>query len=168
MRTLINKEVFLEIFKNEAYRKKLDKLLLNFFGISPKDIINSNKIKNTVILEFIICIEKEVVMNILVVDTKNLFKYSKKFYINFCLKENTRNYLLIYPCYWEFYCQSCMKKKRHMKKIEVFASLFTITSRKEMKKTIKKLKTFNKQEINDMMKKIERKEDERDVFYKDK
>lgn len=157
MASLINTEVFLRIFQNPIYRKKLDIIILDFFGMSPMDIEKPIKSEKCVILEFIICIEKQKVMNISIVDTKHIFENSKKFYINFCLKDKNRSYVLLYPCYWEFYCGACARKTRKMKNIELFAAILAMTEKAEIKKAIKKLKIFHKQEINDIMKKIDRK-----------
>lgn len=152
---LINIDIFLGIFQNPNYRRKLDEIILNFFGIVPQDIIEINNLNHyKVTLEFIICIEKKIVMKIAVKDTKNLFKQSKKFFINFSLEAKNRSYQLLYPCYWEFYCNNCVVNRKLKYNIEILASLLAITKRKKLKKSLKKIKIFTKKEIKDIMKKI--------------
>lgn len=156
MLPLINNDVFIKIFQNTNYRIKLDKIILDFFGISPKDIIKEEILNDCEItLEFVICIEKQLVMKILVKDTKGLFRNSKKFYINFSGVNKIRSYQLVYPCYWEFYCQTCLKKGKIKKDIEYLAALLAATQSNDIKSLLKRLKVFNKSEINDIMNIIE-------------
>ena len=52
------------------------------------------------------------------------------------------------------YCNNCVVNRKLKYKIEIFASLFAITKRKKLKKSLKKIKIFTKKEIKDIMKKI--------------
>lgn len=152
MEKLINIEMFIKIFEQENYREKLDKIVLNFFGLdSTKCLIEKDIKKEDIILEFYVCVYKQVIFKIIVKDTKHLFKNSKKFYINFSEEDKNQNYMLLYPCYWEFYCSSCLNNKNHKKQLSNIASLFAATNKKEIKSILKALKVFNNNEINDIM-----------------
>ncbi len=132
---------FIKIFSIPKYRKKLDKIILNFFGLKPIDLVNGyyeSEYGN--VLEFIITFNKQYLFKIVVYDTKNLFNCSKKFYLNFSLEKNDKGYTLLYPCYWEFYCNSCLSSYPHKKCIEWFASLFATTDYYEIKTILKHLR----------------------------
>lgn len=156
MNSLFNIDKFIKVFSKQEYRKKLDKIILNFFGLENKTIVNNCEIKeNDIILEFLIFIDKNYVFKIIVKDYKHLFKTSKKFYINFSNNKFYKNYTLLYPCYWEFYCTTCLKSNYRKKQLETVASLFAVTTKKELKNILKDLKIFNNNEINDIMNIIE-------------
>lgn len=152
MKGLIKIDTFIKIFEKENYRKKLDKIVLNFFGLDGTNCLIEKDIKKEdVILEFYVCIEKQMIFKIIIKDTKHLFKNSKKFYINFRIEDGNQNYILLYPCYWEFYCINCLKNKNHKKQLANIAALFAATNKKEIKSILKSLKVFNNNEINDIM-----------------
>lgn len=157
MEMLISIQTFIKIFSNEIYRKKLDKIILNFFGLETSNIISGNDIKkDDILLEFLIYINKQFIFKIIVKDINNLFNYSKKFYINFSYEDKKKNYILLYPCYWEFYCNDCLRNKSNQKLLTNFAALLASTNRNEIKSTLKSLKVFNNKEINDIMNMLER------------
>ena len=152
MEKLINIETFIKIFEQESYRKKLDKIILNFFGLdSTKSLTEKNIKKEDIILEIFVCVDKQMIFKINVKDTKHLFKNSKKFYINFSQEDKNQNYMLIYPCYWEFYCSNCLNSRNHKKQLVNIAALFAATNKKEIKSVLRSLKVFNNNEINDIM-----------------
>ena len=93
-------------------------------------------------------------MKIVIADEKHLFKESKKFYINFSFKKRKRNYILLYPCYWEFYCYNCLKTEKNKKSLENIAALLSVQEINEVEETLKKVKIFNDKEINDIKKLI--------------
>ena len=150
MKILITKNKFIQIFKEEQYRKKLDKIILNFFGLENNLETTEKEInQSTNKLEFIIFID-----NIIILDKYHLFQDTKKFYLNFTLQENIRNYMLVYPCYWEIYCTNCLKRKKYKKEIEILGALLAATSIEEITKLLQLLHLFNDKEIKDIINKI--------------
>ena len=156
MNQIINIDTFIKIFQNKKYREKLDKIILNFFGLETTNKLENYKEKNSdKKLEFIVFINRIYILKIIIKDTQNLFNYSKKFYINFSYEENNKTYRLLYPCYWEFYCLKCLKEKRKLKDLEKIGALLATEKRKTAEQILKEIKIFNKNEINDIMKMIE-------------
>jgi len=156
MKSIFGINAFVKIFSNEKYREKLDNIILSFFGLESN--IKIKKSKNNYEesnLEFIVFLNKIFLLKIVVKDTQKLFKFSKKFYINFSYKKCKKNYVLLYPCYWEIYYNTCLKNNDRKKELETFAALFGTNTKKEVKMLLKELKIFNNDEINDIMNMIE-------------
>lgn len=155
MKSIIGVEEFIQVFKNKEYRKKLDNIILEFFGLENTNSLNEIKNeKGGIYLEFIIFIEKQYITEIIVKDTKKLFSYSKKFYINFSFKASKRNYILLYPCYWEIYCKKCLHSKKYTKRLEILGALLAAQRKVEIKPLLTQLNDFNKEEIEDILNQI--------------
>ena len=156
MKKIISKDIFIKIFKRENYRKKLDEIILNFFGLTTHSNDNSFiSYKKCVSLEFIVFINTEYVLKIVVKDTKNLFKTPKKFYINLSYSQVDRHHTLLMPCYWEIYCPYCLKKLKNNPQILLIAALLYCKTKEEVKNVLNKIKIFNKTEIANIMNIIE-------------
>ncbi len=155
MTKLISKQVFLSIFEQENYRYKLDKIILNFFGLEAENIREKNIISNkAVLLKFILMINTEKVLEILIEDTKKLFQMSKIFYINISFREVEKYHELLLPCYWEIYVPYSYQHLKEKPKLILFVALFYCEQKKEIQEILKKLKIFHKSEIQNILKKI--------------
>lgn len=165
MKKRITKEVFMKIFSDMEYRKKLDKMVLNFFGLENNYKENNEIQKSDTILEFILLINTELTLKIIVKDTQNLFENSKKFYINLSYREVERHHELLMPCYWEIYCPYAYKHIKKNPKLLLVAALLNCYNDKEIKEILDKMEVFTKNEINHILKIIE---EENSIIYKDK
>lgn len=155
MPKLMTKEIFLEIFSKKEYRDKLDKIILNFFGLeTTKKVEIANIKKDSVTLKFVFMINTEVVLNILIEDTKKLFQSSKIFYINISFREVEKYHVLLMPCYWEIYAPYSFWHLKEKPKLILIAALFNCQNKKEIENILKKLKTFSKEEIKNVLKVI--------------
>ncbi len=162
MTKIITKELFIKIFENENYRQKLDKIILNFFGLENYREENSSFIPNhDITLEIILFINTEYLLKIIVKDTKNLFQQSHKFYLNISYQCVDKYFVLLIPCYWEIYCQYSLRYLKNKPKLILIAALFACKDMKDISKILSKLKVFQKSEITDILNKIK-------VFSKDK
>lgn len=151
MEPLIDINVFIKIFSCKEYRKKLDQIILNFFGLENKNkIANALFYKEQVSLEIIVFINKSYILKIVIKDNKSLFKENKKFYINFSYEKTKRNYVLRYPCYWEFYCENCMKSKKY-KDLEYVAAILYAQNLKQIEKLFNRITVFKKSEIKNII-----------------
>lgn len=143
---------FYIIFSHSKYRQKLDKIILEFFGLTPKKekeiILKNAKIP---ILEFNILYNNIFLFNILVKDNKKLFSSSKRFYLNFSSITKKRSFELIMPCYWNIYYKYKSPNILEEKKLIQFAKFFAIKNKTELKKFLTDLKLFNNAEINDII-----------------
>lgn len=155
MNYLITQEIFIKIFQNPIYRQKLDKIILNFFGLDTCKPENSNFSQEDILLEFLLFIDKKYVLKIIVKDTKKLFQTSKKFYINISYTNKQRYHQLIMPCYWEFYCLYSLKIINKSKPFSLICALFACQTTDEIKFVLKQTKIFNKAEIRDIINIIE-------------
>ena len=156
MKSIFSIEKFVKIFNNKKYRKKLDKIILNFFGLENNMKMECNQNNDEYVnLEITLFLDRLYLLKIIVKDTKSLFKTSKKFYINLSYKKAQKNHKLIYPCYWEFYYNVCSKSNIRKRRIETLAALFGAVNKKEVKMLLNELKIFNKNEINDIMNIVE-------------
>lgn len=152
MKKMIKKETFINIFKNEKYRYKLDKIILNFFGLDAKTKVEENEIKEEdTVLRFIMMINTEVVLKINVKDTKKLFSSSKTFYINLSYREVEKYHELLIPCYWEIYIPFCFKNLKANPKLLLISALFYCETEEEIQKILEKLKVFSKDEMQDIL-----------------
>ncbi len=152
MKKLINKETFLKIFEKEEYRYKLDKIILNFFGLDAKTKIEESKMqKEDTILRFVFMVNTEIVLNIHVQDTKKLFSSSKVFYINLSYREVEKYHELLIPCYWEMYISYCYQHQKEIPSLILIAALFNCETREEIEKILEKLKVFDKKEIENIL-----------------
>lgn len=157
MKRLITNDVFMTIFSNLEYRRKLDKIILNFFGLETNNRMNIHDItKEDITLEFILMINTEEVLRILVKDVKKLFSMSKKFYINISLHEINKYHVLRMPCYWEVYAPFCFHHLKKKPKIILIAALLYCKNVHEVKTILKKINTFNNKEIKNILKTIEK------------
>ena len=156
MEPLINIDTFIEIFNNLNYRRKLDKIILNFFGLDNQIAYENNKVDTNTFLNIIVFINKQYIFTIRVNDTKKILNHSKNFYINFSLEQKNRNYELLYPCYWQFYCYHCIKDN-NKKTIEDLAALLAINNLKDILKFLKHQKIFNEEEIKNIINIIKKK-----------
>lgn len=156
MKKTITKENFIKIFSNPIYRKKLDKIILNFFGLENTIVEEEkNNIENDILLEFILLINTEYTLKIIVKDTKKLFKTSKKFYINLSYREVEKHHELLMPGYWEIYCRYAYENQKETPKLLLIAALFYCTTTKEAEKILIKLKMFSNMEIKDILRIVE-------------
>ncbi len=152
MKKIIKKETFINIFKNEGYRYKLDKIILNFFGLDAETKVEESQIKKEdTILKFIFMVNTEVVLNINVKDTKKLFTSSKIFYINLSYREVEKYHELLIPCYWEIYIPFCYRFLKPTPKLLLIAALFYCETQEEAQKILEKLKVFNQKEIQNIL-----------------
>ncbi len=152
MRKIINKDIFIKIFNNLNYRQKLDKIILNFFGLDNNISEGIETfLESDIIIEFILFINKEYALNIIIKDTKKIFKSSKKFFINLSYREVNKYYELLMPRYWEIYCPYSLKYLKNNPKLLLVAALFSCKNINKVKKILHKLKIFNKTEIKDIM-----------------
>lgn len=157
MQKLITKKIFMDIFKNEEYRYKLDKMILNFFGLEAEQKIREKEIKKeNVILKFVFMINTEVVLNINIKDTKRLFSSSKIFYLNLSYREVEKYHELLIPCYWEIYIPYCYSYLKERPKLLLLTALLYCETEEEVKEILKKLKIFTKVEIEDILKIIQK------------
>ncbi len=131
-------KVYIEVLKNTEIRKKVDKIILNFFGLDNNIIITTKEIsKKDITLEFFILLNEKLLFKIIVLDNKKLFKESKQFFLNFCNKKSSKKYALVLPCYWEVYYQNC--KSNNYKKIFNLANIFNIQNKEQIIKYLKKI-----------------------------
>lgn len=152
MKKIITKEQFLKIFENPNYRQRLDKIILNFFGLDANIPLSSyNNSKNVILLEFILFINTEYVLKIVVEDKEKIFKRSRSFYINLSFREVLRHHQLLMPCYWEIYCEYSLKHLKKEPKILLIAALLSCRDMKEIREILKMLECFNKEEINNII-----------------
>jgi hypothetical protein len=158
MKPLVDIDTFIKIFNNQKYRKKLDKIILNFFGLDNNIAINDEDInKKEVTLEFYILIDKQFIFKIKIIDKERIFKEPKKFYLNFSHQDSNKPYYLLYPCYWEIYCNYCLKNKNKTKPITLLAALLSSKKICEIKLILNKMKVFNYSEMNDIINMIDSK-----------
>lgn len=155
MPKLITKRTFLTIFEEEEYRHKLDKIILNFFGLETSNQLNENNIASEdVVIKFVFMLNTESLLNIVVKDTKKIFNHSKTFYINFSYREVEKYHVLLIPCYWEVYIPYCYKNKKSKNQIYLLANLFYCEKESKIKLILKKLNLFSPKEIEDILLKI--------------
>ena len=111
MRRLININTFKKIFSISKYRRKLDKIILDFYGLSLKKVTQKKTCENDdeVTILIIVMINTEVILKIIVKDVYNVLNQSKTFYINFSFREVCKSHELIIPCYWEIYIPYCFE-----------------------------------------------------------
>lgn len=153
MQKLITISTFLNIFKKEEYRAKLDSIILNFFGLDTTMPIEKGSVEekgNT--LKFVFMINTEKILDIIVKDTKNLFPNSKTLYINLSYREVEKHHELLIPCYWEIYIPYAYKHPKPKTKLVLLAALLYCETLEEIEKTLKKLKVFKKLEIERILK----------------
>ena len=165
MKRKITKDVFMKIFSNLEYRRKLDRIILNFFGLDNTKEENKPIEKGEITLEFILLINTELTLKIKIKDTQNIFKSSKKFYINLSYRKVERYHELLMPCYWEIYCPYAYKYPKKEPRLLLVAALLNCYNDKEIKKTLKKMEVFTTEDINQILKIID---EENNMFYKDK
>lgn len=152
MKKRVTKDVFMKIFMDLEYRRKLDKIILNFFGLENTLVEeNSTRKEEEVLLEFILLINTEYTLKIIVKDTQQLFKNSKKFYINLSYRKVERYHELLMPGYWEIYCPYAYKKIKENPQLLLIAALFYCSTNQEIEEILKKLKVFNNQEIEKIL-----------------
>ncbi len=160
MKRIITKDLFIKIFENPKYRKKLDKMILNFFGLDTNKQEESESItEDDVVLEFILFINTEYILKIIVKDTKKLFTTSKKFYINLSYREVEKYHELLMPCYWEIYCPYSLKHLKKQPKLILIAALLSCKDKTEIEMILKELSIFSTKEIKDIINMIEDKKD---------
>lgn len=150
---MITKNKFIKIFSKKEYRKKLDKIILNFFGLEANTILKKNEIpveKN--ILEFLLFINTELTLKIKVLDNQNLFTTSKTFYINISFRNVKKYHELLRPCYWEIYSLYAFRFPKNNPKLVLIAALFSCTKKEEIKSILKKTQEFNNKEIQKILK----------------
>lgn len=156
MQNIITKEKFREIFKKPMYRKKLDKMILNFFGLEANQKEDVLKITNEdVLLEFIVMINTDYLLKIIVKDTKKMFTTSKKFYLNFSFQKVKKYHELLMPCYWEIYCPYALENKKKNPKLLLIASLLACKNIQEVTEILEELKVFQKKEIEEILNIVE-------------
>lgn len=152
MKKIIKKDTFINIFKNEEYRYKLDKMILNFFGLEAETKVEESQIKKEdTILRFIFMVNTEVVLKINVKDTKKLFSSSKTFYINLSYREVEKYHELLIPCYWEIYIPFCYHHIKTTPKLLLIAALFYCKTQEEVQEILEKLKVFSQKEIQNIL-----------------
>ena len=153
MKRLVSKKVFITIFSNLKYRHKLDKIVLNFFGLDTNEEISLNEItKEDITINIMLMINTEEILNIIVRDTKNLFNSSKNFYINFSYREVDKYHELLMPGYWEVYIPYSYKHLKENPKLLLIAALLYCENLQEVKNILKNLQMFNKNDIENILK----------------
>ena len=152
MKKIITKEKFIKIFENPLYRQKLDKIILNFFGLEANKQIKINANENkSVLLEFIVFVNTEYLLKIIVEDKEELFKENRKFYINISFREVNKYHELLMPCYWEIYSLYSLKYKKNNPQLVLIAALFSCELEEEVRMILNKLNIFNEEEIANIM-----------------
>ena len=152
MQKLLTKEKFISIFQKEVYRRKLDTILLNFFGLDTTQIIRRDEIvEDTITLEIIFMLNTEIILRIFVKDTKKLFCSSKKLYINLSYREVNRKFAMLIPGYFEIYIPYVYQHRNTLNKFYLFASLFACNTYRKLKNGLKKLEIFDCEEIEDIL-----------------
>ncbi len=158
MQRIITKKTFIKIFENKEFRQKLDKIILNFFGLEANTIIKrEDKKLNKNVLEFVLFINTELTLKIRVLDDKNLFTTSKTFYINISFREVSKYHALLIPCYWEIYSPYSYAHQKTNPKLILIAALFSCTKKEEIQKILQKLEEFTEEEITTILEIIENK-----------
>lgn len=154
MRRLININTFKKIFSISKYRRKLDKIILDFYGLSLKKVTQKKTCENDdeVTILIIVMINTEVILKIIVKDVYNVLNQSKTFYINFSFREVCKSHELIIPCYWEIYIPYCLKNLKENPKICLIAALLYCTKTEEIELILRQLKMFNKKDIENIIK----------------
>ncbi len=151
MKKRITQKEFIEIFSNPTYRRKLDRIILNFFGIE-NTIEEQNTLKDEdILLEFILLINTEYTLKIIVKDTQFLFKESKKFYINLSYRKGKQTHELLMPGYWEIYCPYVYTHRNKNPKLFLIAALFSCETLEEIEKLFEKMEVFSKEEIKQIL-----------------
>ena len=157
MAKFITKKEFLEIFSKQNYRRKLDQILLSFFGLEASKAIEENEIEERdITIEIILMINTEKVCSILIKDTQLLLKASKKIYLNLSYREVNKHYELLIPCYFEVYIPYSYKHLKEDSPLFLLAGLFYCESLSKTKSLLKKIKIFNNAEIEDILKIIKK------------
>lgn len=165
MKKLLTKEIFVDIFSNPILRQKLDKIILNFFGLENTKIKEKEKVDSAdKIIEFNFLINTEFILKIVVVDKQKLFENSKKFYLNLSYRKVKKYYALLIPCFWEIYIPYTFKNKKNKATIYLISSLFYASTIEEIKNILNKIKDFTVEEKKNIIKIIK----EKNNLYKDK
>ena len=148
MQRIITNKTFIKIFENKILRKKLDKIILHFFGLEANTILKDKEIKpKENILKFILFINTELTLKIKILDDQNLFTTSKTFYINISFREVPKYHALLMPCYWEIYSPYAYQHQKTNPKLILIAALFSCTKKEEIQKILQKLEEFTADEI---------------------
>ncbi len=154
MKRIISNEKFKELFSNIEYRRKLDQVILNFFGLDTTKPLNEEEnFTNSIFLEFILFINTEYILKISVKDTQKLFNHSKQFYINISFREVERYHQLLMPCFWEIYSPYSLKNLNN-NKLYLIAALLSANNMKEIEYILFKLHIFSKVEIANIIEAI--------------
>ena len=152
MQKLITIEKFTKIFQKMEYRKKLDQILLNFFGLTNSYALKSEQTQTCdITIEIILMINTEKILSILVIDTKKILKESKKFYINLSYRQVESYYTLLIPCFWEIYIPFSKEHLKNKPQILLIAALLFCTTEKEIIQILKRIGLFSKEEIQDIL-----------------
>lgn len=149
---VINTDKFIQIFERKHLRTKLDKLILNFYGLeNNKQIENSRISKAKITLTFHVYINEKLIFKIQIVDTRKLFDSSKNFYIHFTYENIEKNYNLVMPCYWEFYCLYCRNNYTKHKPITILAAMLACEKIEEVQQLLIQIKIFNEDDIEEIL-----------------
>lgn len=152
MLPIINIDKFIQIFEHKHLRIKLDKLILNFYGLENNQPLNKEKNANIkVTLTFHIYIDETFIFKIQIIDIRKLFDCSKNFYIHFTYEKIEKNYNLIMPCYWEFYCLYCRNNYSKYKPITILAAMLACEKIEEVQQLLIQIKIFNEDEIKEIL-----------------
>ncbi len=152
MRKIFNRKQFYSIFSNSQYREKFDFLLLEFFGIEHVRVINKEEVKTEdVTLSFVVFLNTEELLTLVVVDTKPYFQSSKTFYINFSYQQVESYFAYLLPGYLEIYCPYAYYHPSRKKRFLIFSGLFFARNEREVQKIFRKLHLFSEEEIKEIL-----------------
>lgn len=152
MKKIFNRKQFWAVFTNLQYREKFDFLLLEFFGLEQVRVIKKEDVKeNAITLSFVVFLNTEELLTVVVVDTKSYFNSSKTFYINFSYQHVKRYFAYLIPGYLEIYCPYAFFHPSRKKRLLLFASLFFTKNKREVKKILSQLQLFSEEEIKEIL-----------------
>ena len=156
MQNLVTKKKFMMIFSKDVYRRKLDTLLLNFFGLEASTLTEKETMEDANTIEFILLLNTEKLLSIMVKDTKHLFHSSKKIYINLSYREVQKHFEVLIPCYYEIYIPYLFHHQKENPKFYLLVSLFYCKTLRKAQNLLKKMENFNQEEIEDILKIIKK------------
>ncbi len=152
MKKIFGRKQFYTVFSKIKYREKFDSLLLEFFGLEQIRVIKKEEVKESdVLLSFVVFLNTEELLTVVVVDTKPYFNSSKTFYLNFSYQHVKCYFTYLIPGYLEIYCPYAFFHPSRKKRLLLFASLFFTKNKREVKKILSQLQLFSEEEINEIL-----------------
>lgn len=147
MQRIINKKVFMDIFKDKELRYKLDKMILEFFGLDNSKVINNKDIEEDKIIEFVVLINTEIVLRIKVIDNKELFKTFRSILINFSYLDVDKHYEILMPGFIDIYCIYNYNHLNKCKNLLLIGALLNCKTIDEVKNVLNSIKIFDEKDV---------------------